>query len=119
LSFLSIESTGSIVKASKFKDIMPRLPFFIRSLLLDIPLPLLFWPYISISSLLSSGDANIILLKAPAWPLLGSKVTVKLHILLGPTTLYLGSILKAESRDGGGSTTKNSNLNGFSYLSNA
>jgi hypothetical protein len=51
--------------------------------------------------------------------LLGSKVTVKLHILLGPTTLYLGSILKAESRDGGGSTTKNSNLNGFSYLSNA
>jgi hypothetical protein len=44
-------------------------------------------------------------LKAPAYPLLGSKVTVKLHILLGPTTHYFGSILKAESSDEGGSTT--------------
>ena len=65
----------------------------------------LFYPYISISSFDNSGDAKIILLNAPAEPLLGSNVTVKLQTLLGPTIHYFGSILKAESRDGGGSTT--------------
>lgn len=45
------------------------------------------------------------LLNAPAEPLLGSNVTVKLQTLLGPTIHCFGSILNAESKEGGGSTT--------------
>lgn len=52
-------------------------------------------------------------------PLLGSKVTVKVWLLLGPTKHDFGSILKAESILGSGSIAKNSNLNGFSVLSKA
>jgi hypothetical protein len=75
-------------------------------------------PWISISSWDSSGEANTILLKFPV-PLLGSNVTVNLFELLGPTKQVAGSILKAESFDGSGSNAFNSNLNGFSALSNA
>ena len=79
-NFLSIESTGSIVVASRIKEIIPRLPF----LTMSRP-PGFVVAYTSSSSALSSGDAKIILLKLPV-PLLGSKVTLNSFVLLDPTT---------------------------------
>lgn len=44
---------------------------------------------------------------------------MKFAVLLGPTVHSSGSILNAESLEGSGSMAVNSNLNGFSALSNA
>jgi len=60
----------------------------------------------------------MILLKFPV-PLLGSNETVKLVVLLLPTAIEGGSILKALFSEGSGSMALSSNLKGFSALSKA
>ena len=60
LNLRSIDSTGLIVVESSIKEMLPKLPFLVKSMLELSPLdPVLL--RISSSSLLSSGEANMML----------------------------------------------------------